>query len=869
MTLWSDIFKIHWDYLGIEENLQKLEIRKNLEVLLKEFLCMVPHDRKFFLPETKHVLRKSVMQLEGFSAYRASIGFDAISKYANNLLTKPWRKEYKTIKMYSGYYQHEIEANLLDAERMFEAMGYTKLPNDTLVLKGPICQDQVANVSRDALAAYAECQIMKEVCLGLIQLKYSSSWSVIYNFREKYTGDESHAINAIAFLISDRQHRDKLENGYSAVPPNGCSSCNVHRHQQKPNTSSYHQSAFMPSCSLHHSNNPQPLPPNMYANGPLNYGYAGLPQPPPPPILAQSHSHHHPTTIPHSKSLEHYVDYNGGPAVHNHNRHSSFDQPTYDYNRHHAYDAIDAYNSCPQQQQLCSHAAYNVSGNRYPIPANISNQFIAATSSGQYQSNNVPCNGASVYGTVVPSNAMQSHWHSGTDPAIDYSDQCYTNYNNCAPAPSNYSKRSVDHYNSYDNPHRSNVRVDHLIDVDDQQRNMQPTTLYAYNNHNLIDHEQIVYDATPSNIRKQTQSTASSAVPDSNQTSKTIHSSRNRADMSTYAQAVKMSSQAAVLPPPVHVSAASITTQTSISKHRDLYNMTHIPGAMNKSDDNSPYYTSSLDPMKHTKYTRNAKLLAEYDDLPNTNGSRNSRASDFDSFEDGGDYSNADIQRSAQNMANKNHDGVGSFEMWNFVYRKLEKDGYNKDLGERGDLSVQGLDLNPPGITTGNNTGEKKLARAQEHVNNKMLTTSVVKVKNGDVPRQQMEHHRENVRLSNKAPMPTPTNSVSSRQNGDELVDLAKSSRKVDRTTDRTEKTRSMGTLRKLKDSSTKLNKTRSSSNGGIGGAESKPVTSTNTIEWSCKFCTFLNPGSIRICSMCAKSKDFNDTTSKATTTCV
>lgn len=61
--------------------------------------------------------------------------------------------------MYSGYYQHEVKSNLVDAERMFEAMGYTLLPNQTLVLDGPICPDQVTNVSRDAMTAYAECQV--------------------------------------------------------------------------------------------------------------------------------------------------------------------------------------------------------------------------------------------------------------------------------------------------------------------------------------------------------------------------------------------------------------------------------------------------------------------------------------------------------------------------------------------------------------------------------------------------------------------------------------------------------------------------------------------------------------------------------------
>ncbi|XP_058828674.1 protein tamozhennic-like [Topomyia yanbarensis] len=47
----------------------------------------------------------------------------------------------------------------------------------------------------------------------------------------------------------------------------------------------------------------------------------------------------------------------------------------------------------------------------------------------------------------------------------------------------------------------------------------------------------------------------------------------------------------------------------------------------------------------------------------------------------------------------------------------------------------------------------------------------------------------------------------------------------------------------------------RNSSNGG-----------TKVSEWNCKFCTYLNPDSERICEMCAKSRDFNSSGAKATT---
>lgn len=67
--------------------------------------------------------------------------------------------------MFSGFYQHEIKNNLMDAEQLFIAMGYTLMPNQMLILEGPICPDQVTNVSRDAMTAYVECQVSKHSAL--------------------------------------------------------------------------------------------------------------------------------------------------------------------------------------------------------------------------------------------------------------------------------------------------------------------------------------------------------------------------------------------------------------------------------------------------------------------------------------------------------------------------------------------------------------------------------------------------------------------------------------------------------------------------------------------------------------------------------
>lgn len=118
--IWDDLLRLHWDYLDTEENMEKLNMRRKLEGKklafmlvvelfhisfffylkdeLKDFLSIVQHDRKFFLTETAHVFKQSIRS-DQFSAYKALMGFEAISQYANNLFRKPWRKEYRCIKV--------------------------------------------------------------------------------------------------------------------------------------------------------------------------------------------------------------------------------------------------------------------------------------------------------------------------------------------------------------------------------------------------------------------------------------------------------------------------------------------------------------------------------------------------------------------------------------------------------------------------------------------------------------------------------------------------------------------------------------------------------------------------------------------------
>jgi spermatogenesis-associated protein 2 len=62
-------------------------------------LYLVPQDRKFCSNLASEIIWQSVRWIPNFSALKAASAFEAIEKYAANLINQPWRKEFKTIKV--------------------------------------------------------------------------------------------------------------------------------------------------------------------------------------------------------------------------------------------------------------------------------------------------------------------------------------------------------------------------------------------------------------------------------------------------------------------------------------------------------------------------------------------------------------------------------------------------------------------------------------------------------------------------------------------------------------------------------------------------------------------------------------------------
>ncbi|EDW02292.1 GH21913 [Drosophila grimshawi] len=804
--LWEEILRRHWTFLETEESIEKIEERKKLEGCLKEFLCVVPHDRKFFLPETGHVLRRTVCELNEFTAQNAIVGFEAISQYANNLFTKPWRKEFRVLKTYSGSYQHEVESNLIDADRLFLAMGYRRIAEDTFVLEGPICPDQVTNVSRDAMAAYVECQIMKHIYAGLSAAGFNCSWQDIFHFRERHVGGTTQSIKELACRLHEKRLRKEqqqqlhqqqqqlnTENTYSNVASNRCDGCTVEKPTLPPLTA---------ACALHG-----------HGNGNANSCAMH-------PAAQQQQQQHQSALMTHSRSLEHYQEpvHAGLPQRH------SFDQHPKDCAALHQhghlyetpYDCLDGLSMGSSASYAAVAGAYNAPGNRYPLPYNISSQLNATP----YATPLDLTNNANMYASIGKQQQQQSSavvphscgYHGGQLGAVARHQASMQHRQSTYPPP--------DH---------------HLIDFDERAQLMQ----HDYNDPRL--YEQRVRQPQ----QQQQQGMRTQTAKHGNlyaQPRDVMGGMGMHYPVASYDLA--MANLPTTLPQPqpqdMYVYARPVPKSSRIRAQLEAGDNQREP-IMQEPLDNNRKTT-------HKELRERISLTAGAADgrQQHLRGTSDMNISDGTSYESASLDDFVALSSASPPLMPKVQEGVGSFESWNYVFKNLERSGYSKDLGDREDLLVQSLDLDS--LTLGNGGG----GGASAPVDKRRPETQPATVEKS----RTLEKKREPRVLPAVVPAPAPNTSSSPS------VRKVKSALKTATIDNRP--------------SGSGARNSRSSATGAV--AKQPPPVSTQLIvtspnEWSCRFCTFLNPDTKRICEMCCRSKDFNleaaANVSHASSTCV
>ncbi|XP_075165453.1 PUB and ZnF_RBZ domain-containing protein tamozhennic [Haematobia irritans] len=885
--LWDEILKLHWTYLETEESIQKLEERKKLEGCLKELLCMVQHDRKFFLPETALVLKNSIRELSDFNGQKAISAFEAISQYANNLFTKPWRKEFRILKTYSGFYQHEIKTNLADAEKLFEAMGYRRLSDDTLILDGPICPDQVTNVSRDAMTAYVELQIMKNVYMALDANGMTTSWLDIFRYRENHIGGISQAIKDLIYANEEKRFRAREKalaggDNYGYIDVQGPTNVGSSRPSQCQCGNMQYQIPQPPRqrmtngpCCSHEFQQHQQRNHPVFSN--INYSNS-------------NYHHHHPPVmasggvsvgyLPHSRSLEHY----GEPSnMHQHSmlphRHS-FDHQQQGCSSHMPHTSYGQqqrlHNSMQQQHQFYRNPAQHFYESPYDCidenslgGSSISYAAVAASSTG---------GGADMAG----SSAMNYNINGAT-----YA-KPYNVSGNRFPLPYSISNQlSAPHSgleNSYvpDNPLYSQVSK-----MAPQGYVMNQTSGTMGGGSGYAPHPQ----HKPVSVALQ-----NSAVPKSIGQRQQHYLSEHLIDFE----------DPSIIPPPpadqFDPYHQNYNHDISKTKRTNRISESEVPGNYQPRDLNYDHghpdmYVYAKPIPKENRQTQkslqNSMNKSSYGRKISAASSSERETGDTTDF----NYESANDdftmiprhhRQHSPTQFSKNQDGVGSYESWNYVFQNLERTSYTKDLGDREDLLVKSLDLDSMNITSDAatasqmNTGEKRRSYYRETDNNSTVQNlqQNTKQKNSrgtsPPPTSNSNNTKQKAQLDNKQKLKSslkqpPT--LSTSNNAKHQVNSNRKPTNFPKTNDNKPNKPNMENNNSLAGSSNKPNKKSASYPSTQTTAKIRPpevsmtpatppavtehiVTGKN--EWSCRSCTFINPDTVRICEMCCRTKDNN-----------
>lgn len=266
------------------------------------------------------------------------------------------------------------------------------------------------------------------------------------------------------------------------------------------------------------------------------------------------------------------------------------------------------------------------------------------------------------------------------------------------------------------------------------------------------------------------------------------------------------------------------------------------------------------------KLKSSLRMPKDYSNYRNDSGEKNSGDS-FDSFDE-------DIRRNKQQtpvpsttstnnsdlMNVKSQDGIGSYDSWNYVFQNLEKQKFD----EMGDVSnPEELEMQFDNLAMSSSNHNKKHDSNNNHHKPNVRASSKQQYEQQLPPpplhpkKLQSAHQNSNGKTNNH-PVQTKNSvqKLSSKSKGycEDNQNLVNGDLK------------SNGNNNHKKSQS--IDRTRSTSSSSAKKQEAKPDASQSS-EWSCRFCTFLNPESVRICQMCAKTRDiYLDSDKNGTATC-
>ncbi|XP_067650809.1 uncharacterized protein [Haliotis asinina] len=137
------------------------QVSKSVKKLVRDSLSRIERQCRFQYQEFWTVIEKTA-QMGKLIPDKAAEAFQNLEKYFILLYKMPWKREFRKLKTYCGYFQSKIRSHLEDPESILCLVGFQPDTANTLVLKGEPDPQLIITVAFECVVATVECEMLSE-----------------------------------------------------------------------------------------------------------------------------------------------------------------------------------------------------------------------------------------------------------------------------------------------------------------------------------------------------------------------------------------------------------------------------------------------------------------------------------------------------------------------------------------------------------------------------------------------------------------------------------------------------------------------------------------------------------------------------------
>ncbi|XP_046356525.1 uncharacterized protein LOC124135299 [Haliotis rufescens] len=137
------------------------QVSKSVKKLVRDSLSRIERKCRFEYQEFWAVIEKTAERGK-LIPDKAAEAFKNLEKYFILLYKMPWKREFRKLKTYCGFFQSKIRSHLEDPESIICLVGFQPDTANTLVLKGEPDLQLIIAVAFECVVATVECEMLSE-----------------------------------------------------------------------------------------------------------------------------------------------------------------------------------------------------------------------------------------------------------------------------------------------------------------------------------------------------------------------------------------------------------------------------------------------------------------------------------------------------------------------------------------------------------------------------------------------------------------------------------------------------------------------------------------------------------------------------------